>query len=91
VSGEDPEARFRDRLFSAPEEKPTPEPRLRGRRSDEPYFEFDWKVSREDSPRGPIVVLELVNREDADDATRVGLEPNMAKELGKALTANAGV
>jgi hypothetical protein len=79
------EEQFRGRLFGASEEKSVaPSPR-----SDEPYKEFDWKVSREDSPRGPIVVLELVNREDDRDATRLGLEPNMAKELGRALTAKA--
>jgi hypothetical protein len=80
------EERFRSRLFGASEEKSVaPSPR-----SDEPK-EFDWKVSREDSPRGPIVVLELVNREDDNDATRLGLEPSMAKEIGRALTANADV
>jgi hypothetical protein len=89
VSEENPEARFRSRLFGASEEKPKPEPQLRRRGSDEPYVEFDWKVSREDSPGGPIVMLEFVNREDESDVTRLGLEPNRAMELGRALTASA--
>ena len=91
MSKETPEERFRKNLFSTSQEKPKPEAQLQRRRGDEPQFEFDWKISREDSSRGPIIVLEFVNRANDDDATRFGLEPTMAKELGKALTANANV
>jgi hypothetical protein len=70
-----------ERRRKVSEEKPV---QFRRRPSNEPSFGWSWKVTREESATGPIVVLELINREDEDedDAARLGLEPAMARELG---------
>ena len=57
---------------------------FRYRRVDEPYVNFECSVQEDDA--AGLVVLVLSNREDDEDATRLGFQPDRAKALSGALT-----
>ena len=49
-----------------------------------PFVDFGWRVKDDDPPT--VVVLELFSMFDVEAVTRLGLQPEDAKALSKALS-----